>query len=79
MPKAYFRGMYAPNQHQTQGTGVLAINVLLRIAQQDVHVGIDALQRALVLGLAPLQADNELSADSVEKEVSVGALTDDVV
>lgn len=71
--------MYAPNQDKTQGTGVLSINVLLRIAQQDVHVGIDALQRALVLGLAPLQADDELGADSVEKEVSIGALTGEVV
>lgn len=66
MPVTDFPGtVYAPNQHQTKGTGVLAINVFLRIAQQDVHVGVDALQRALVLGLTPLQADDELSADSV--------------
>lgn len=59
------RRMYAPNQHQTKSTSVLAINVFLRIAQQNIHVGVDALQCALVLGLTPLQADDELGADSV--------------
>lgn len=44
---------------------MLSIEILLRVAQQDVHVRVDALQGALVLGLAPLQADDELGADSV--------------
>lgn len=49
---------------------MLAINVFLRIAQQDVHVGVDALQCALVLGLTPLQADDELGADSAYQQIS---------
>ena len=43
---------------------MLAVNVFLRIAQHNVHVRVDALQCAFVLGLAPLQADDELGADS---------------
>lgn len=53
-----------PNQHQAQGAGVLSIDILLCVAQQDVHVRVDALQGALVLGLAPLQTNDELGADS---------------
>lgn len=56
-----------PNQHQTQGPSVLSINELLRIPQQNIHVRVDALQDALVLGLAPFQADDDLSADSISK------------
>ena len=45
---------------------MLAINVLLRIPQQNVHIGINALKSTLVLSLTPLQANNKLSADSAE-------------
>lgn len=44
---------------------MLSIEILLGIPQQDVHVRVDALQGALVLSLTPLQADDELGADSV--------------
>jgi hypothetical protein len=53
---------------------VLSVNVFLRIPQQNVHVGIDALEGTLVLGLAPLQADEDLSADSAMK-INVSNLT----
>lgn len=43
---------------------MLSIEILLSIAEQDVHVRIDALQSTLVLSLAPLQTDDELGADS---------------
>lgn len=55
---------HVPDQNQAQRTSVLSINVLLRIPQQNVHVGIDALQGTLVLSLTPLQANDKLGADS---------------
>lgn len=54
---------------------MLPVDVLLRIPQQDVHVRIDALQRALVLGLAPFEADDELGADSVPGTVSKACIS----
>ena len=53
-----------PDQYQAQRARVLAIDELFRVAQQHVHIGVNALQHALVLGLAPFQADDHLGADS---------------
>lgn len=52
-----------PNQHQTQRASGLAINKLLRVSQQYIHVRVNALERALVLGLAPFETDDKLSTD----------------
>ena len=54
---------YTPDQHQSQWPGILPVDKLLRIPQQHVHVRINALQRALVLRLAPFQANDHLSSD----------------
>lgn len=53
----------APNQNQTQRSRILSVDELFRIPQQHVHVRINALQRALVLCLAPFQPDDNLGAD----------------
>jgi hypothetical protein len=42
-----------PYQNQPQTARVLPINKLLRIPQQHVHIRVDALELAAVLGLAP--------------------------
>lgn len=52
-----------PNQHKTQSTSVLSVNVFLRIPQQHVHVRVNALQLAFVLCLTPFETDDELGAD----------------
>ena len=54
-----------PNKDKTEASSVLAVDEFLRIPQKHVHVGVDALQLALVLCLTPLEADNELSPNSV--------------
>lgn len=42
-----------PYQNQPQTARVLPINKLLRVPQQHVHIRVDALELAAVLGLAP--------------------------
>jgi hypothetical protein len=56
-----------PDQNKTQRTGRLPIDKFFRIAQQDVHVWIDALELALVFRLTPLEADEDFSADAIEE------------
>lgn len=55
-----------PNKDKTEASSALAVDEFLRIPQKHVHVGVDALQLALVLRLTPLEADNELSPNSVD-------------
>jgi hypothetical protein len=68
-------GVCVPNQNKTQRSSLLSIDEFLRITQQNVHVGIDALEGTLVLGLAPFQADDHLGADSVGSNKSVSVIS----
>lgn len=54
-----------PYHHETQSPSLLTIDELDGILQEDIHVGVDALQDALVLGLSPLEADDDLASDAV--------------
>lgn len=56
-----------PNHHQTKSPSLLTIDELDGILQQNIHVGVNALQDTLVLGLSPLQADDDLVSNSVSK------------
>nr|POF03534.1 vacuolar protein-sorting-associated protein 11 like [Quercus suber] len=52
-----------PNQYLPQRPAALPIDPLLRIAQLHVHVAVHADQPPSVLGLAPLQADDDVIVD----------------
>lgn len=54
-----------PNQHHPDCSSLLAVDILDGIVEQHVHVGIDCLQVSFVFRLAPLQADNDVGADTV--------------
>lgn len=49
-----------PDQDLAQGASHLLVDVLLGAAELDVHVAVDTDESALVLSLAPLQADDDL-------------------
>ena len=53
----------APNQHLSELSLVLALDVLDGAAELDVHVGVDADEASGVLGLAPLEADAHVVVD----------------
>lgn len=54
-----------PNQDLPQLAGALAVNVLLRVRQLQVHVAVNRHERALVLGLAPLEPHGDRLADEL--------------
>lgn len=58
-----------PNEHKAQSPSLLSIEELHSVTEQDIHVRVHALQDALVLGLSPFQADNDLGTDP-ESQVS---------
>lgn len=60
------RSLHEPDQNQSQAARVLAVDEFLRISQENIHVGINALQLASILRLTPFQADDEFGTDSVE-------------
>ncbi len=45
------------------------VNVLVRVGELDVHVGINTDESAFVLGLSPFQADNNLFVDPAKSLV----------
>lgn len=53
-----------PNQHLSKTSSTLAIHKLLCSRKLEVHVAVDTDERALVLGLSPLQADDDGLVDS---------------
>lgn len=57
----------APDQDLAQVAGELLVDELLRVGELDVHVAVGRHQPALVLGLAPLQAHDDVLVDPVEK------------
>lgn len=42
-----------PDQHQAQCPRILPVDKLLRVAQEHIHVRVNALELTAVLGLAP--------------------------
>lgn len=51
-----------PYQDQAQATRVLAINKLLRIPKEHVHIRVNTLELAAVFRLSPFEADDEFSS-----------------
>lgn len=62
----------APYQHLSQRPCILPINVLLRIRQLYVHVGIYTDESSVVLCLAPFEADDDWLVDPMMAEISAG-------
>jgi hypothetical protein len=56
---------HIPNQHLPQLAVTLTIDKLLRPAQLDVHVRVDADQPPFVFRLAPFEPDEDLFVDAV--------------
>lgn len=63
-------GWRVPDQDLAQNSSHLLVDILLGSTKLDVHVAVDADQLALVLGLAPLESDNDVLVDAAT-EVSI--------
>jgi len=62
------RSQNTPDEDHAQRARRLAVNMLDRLAQLDVHVRVDRDQAALVLGVPPLQTDDDGLVDTVAIE-----------
>lgn len=56
---------HPPYQDLSQCAGAHAVDELLGVGELNVHVQIHRNQAALVLGVAPFEADNDVLVDSV--------------
>lgn len=54
----------AANQDLAERRSHLLINVLLRVGELDIHVRVDGDQHAAVLGVSPLEADDDFFVDA---------------
>ena len=61
---------HRPDENQPKRSCILAVNELLGVPQEYIHIWIDALQRALVFRLAPFQANDELRSHSAQVIIS---------
>lgn len=63
--------VHAPDQHLPQTARAFPIDELLRAGQLDIHVGVNADEPTLVLGLTPFQSDQDGFIDSVSLDMLV--------